>query len=86
MAGHEFDGHTGLLAHLCGVDTQYMILGSPKLRVIHLTTHLSLVDALKRVKTDRIVLCARAAKPITPTWLQRSTTHTGWRRDLVDTM
>jgi len=61
MAGHDFDGHTGLLAHLCGVDTQYMILGSPKLRVIHLTTHLSLVDALKRVKADRIVLCTRAA-------------------------
>ncbi|NQW21571.1 MAG: 4-hydroxythreonine-4-phosphate dehydrogenase PdxA [Chloroflexi bacterium] len=61
MAGHEFDGHTGLLAHLCNVDTQYMILGSPKLRVIHLTTHLSLVDALKLVKTDRIVKCARAA-------------------------
>ena len=61
MAGHEFDGHTGLLAHLCNVDTQYMILGSPKLRVIHLTTHLSLVDALKLVKTDRIVKCTRAA-------------------------
>jgi 4-hydroxythreonine-4-phosphate dehydrogenase len=61
MAGHDFDGHTGLLAHLCGVDTQYMILGSPKLRVIHLTTHLSLVDALKQVKTDRIVKCTRAA-------------------------
>jgi 4-phospho-D-threonate 3-dehydrogenase / 4-phospho-D-erythronate 3-dehydrogenase len=61
MAGHDFDGHTGLLAHLCRVDTQYMVLGSPKLRVIHLTTHLSLVDALKRVKTDRIVLCTRAA-------------------------
>jgi 4-hydroxythreonine-4-phosphate dehydrogenase len=61
MAGHDFDGHTGLLADLCGVDTQYMILGSPKLRVIHLTTHLSLVDALKRVKTDRIVRCTRAA-------------------------
>ena len=61
MAGHDFDGHTGLLAHLCNVDTQYMILGSPKLRVIHLTTHLSLVDALKRVKTDRIVKCTRAA-------------------------
>ena len=37
------------------------ILGSLKLRVIHLTTHLLLVDALKRVKTDRIVLCTRAA-------------------------
>jgi 4-phospho-D-threonate 3-dehydrogenase / 4-phospho-D-erythronate 3-dehydrogenase len=61
MAGHEFDGHTGLLANLCNVDTQYMILGSPKLRVIHLTTHLSLVDALKRVETDRIVKCTRAA-------------------------
>ncbi|MDA1280694.1 MAG: 4-hydroxythreonine-4-phosphate dehydrogenase PdxA [Chloroflexi bacterium] len=61
MAGHDFDGHTGLLAHLCGVDTQYMILGSEKLRVIHLTTHLSLVDALKLVKTDRIVKCARSA-------------------------
>jgi 4-phospho-D-threonate 3-dehydrogenase / 4-phospho-D-erythronate 3-dehydrogenase len=61
MAGHDFDGHTGLLAHLCNVDTQYMILGSPKLRVIHLTTHLSLVDALKRVETDRIVKCTLAA-------------------------
>ena len=61
MAGHDFDGHTGLLAHLCNVDTQYMILGSPKLRVIHLTTHLSLVDALKQVKTARIVKCTRAA-------------------------
>jgi len=61
MAGHEFDGHTGLLAHLCNVDTQYMILGSSKLRVIHLTTHLSLVDALKQVKTDRIVKCTKAA-------------------------
>ena len=61
MAGHDYDGHTGLLAHLCNVDTQYMVLGSPKLRVIHLTTHLSLVDALKRVKTDRIVKCTRAA-------------------------
>ncbi len=61
MAGHKFDGHTGLLAHLCKVDTQYMILGSPKLRVIHLTTHLSLVDALKQVKKDRIVSCTRAA-------------------------
>lgn len=61
MAGHEFDGHTGLLAYLCGVNTQYMVLGSPKLRVIHLTTHLSLVDALKRVKKDRIIACTRAA-------------------------
>ena len=61
MAGHDYDGHTGLLAHLCKVDTQYMILGSPKLRVIHLTTHLSLVDALNLVKTDRIVKCTRAA-------------------------
>ena len=61
MAGHEFDGHTGLLAHLCNVDTQYMILGSPKLRVIHLTTHLSLVDALKLIKTDLIMKCTRAA-------------------------
>jgi 4-hydroxythreonine-4-phosphate dehydrogenase len=61
IAGHGFDGHTGLLAHLCNVDTQYMILGSPKLRVIHLSTHISLVDALKRVKTDRIVKCVWAA-------------------------
>jgi 4-hydroxythreonine-4-phosphate dehydrogenase len=61
LAGHEFDGHTGLLAYLCGVNTQYMVLGSPKLRVIHLTTHLSLVDALKRVKKDRIIACTRAA-------------------------
>ena len=60
LAGHKFDGHTGLLAHLCGVKSQFMVLGSPKLKVIHLTTHIDLGTAVTRVKTDRIVACIRA--------------------------
>jgi 4-hydroxythreonine-4-phosphate dehydrogenase len=60
LAGHKFDGHTGLLAHLCGVRSQYMVLGSPRLKVIHLSTHVDLATAVTRVTTDRIAACIRA--------------------------
>jgi 4-hydroxythreonine-4-phosphate dehydrogenase len=61
LAGHRYDGHTGLLAHLCGVRSQFMVLGSPRLKVIHLSTHVDLAAAVTRVKTDRVLACIRAA-------------------------
>lgn len=48
-AGHVFPGHTELLAHLTGTEEVSMMLTTPKLRVIHVTTHIGLVDAIERI-------------------------------------
>lgn len=53
MAGHHYDGHTGLLAHL--TDGQaWMILASDKLKVIHTSTHVSLKEAIARTTPERV--------------------------------
>ncbi|WP_314173852.1 4-hydroxythreonine-4-phosphate dehydrogenase PdxA [Streptomyces winkii] len=49
-AGHFFPGHTELLAHLTGVDEVSMMLSTPKVKVIHVTTHIGLLDAVKRIE------------------------------------
>ncbi|WP_156252653.1 4-hydroxythreonine-4-phosphate dehydrogenase PdxA [Pseudactinotalea terrae] len=48
-AGHVFPGHTELLAHLTGTEEVSMMLTTPQLRVIHVTTHIGLVDAIERI-------------------------------------
>jgi 4-hydroxythreonine-4-phosphate dehydrogenase len=48
-AGHLFPGHTELLAALTGTPEVSMMLSAPKLRVIHCTTHIGLVDAVERI-------------------------------------
>ncbi|GAB2623526.1 4-hydroxythreonine-4-phosphate dehydrogenase PdxA [Pseudactinotalea suaedae] len=48
-AGHLFPGHTELLAHLTGTDEVSMMLTTPRLRVIHVTTHIGLIDAIERI-------------------------------------
>jgi 4-phospho-D-threonate 3-dehydrogenase / 4-phospho-D-erythronate 3-dehydrogenase len=49
-AGHQFPGHTELLAHLTGTGEVSMMLSSPKLRVIHVTTHIGLIDAIAKIE------------------------------------
>lgn len=49
-AGHVFPGHTELLAHLTGVDEVSMMLSTPTVKVIHVTTHLGLIDAIARIE------------------------------------
>ncbi|NNN29361.1 4-hydroxythreonine-4-phosphate dehydrogenase PdxA [Streptomyces sp. S3(2020)] len=49
-AGHVFPGHTELLAHLTGVDEVSMMLSTPKVKVIHVTTHIGLIDAVNRIE------------------------------------
>jgi 4-phospho-D-threonate 3-dehydrogenase / 4-phospho-D-erythronate 3-dehydrogenase len=49
-AGHRFPGHTELLAHLTGVDEVSMMLSTPKVKVIHVTTHIGLIDAIARIE------------------------------------
>ena len=49
-AGHRFPGHTELLAHLTGTDEVSMMLSTPKVKVIHVTTHIGLIDAIERIE------------------------------------
>lgn len=48
--GHIFPGHTELLAHLTGVDEVSMMLATPTVKVIHVTTHIGLIDAVNRIE------------------------------------
>lgn len=53
-AGHHYDGHTGMLAHLTGCKSSWMLLASETLNVIHVSTHVSLKDAIARATPQRI--------------------------------
>lgn len=55
LAGHPYDGHTGLLAHLCGVDNPFMLLAAPDFAVIHVSAHVPLREAIERVRTGRVL-------------------------------
>jgi 4-hydroxythreonine-4-phosphate dehydrogenase len=59
-AGHHYDGHTGMLASLTGAKSSFMLLTSERLNVIHVSTHISLKDAIDRARTDRILATIRA--------------------------
>jgi 4-hydroxythreonine-4-phosphate dehydrogenase len=54
-AGYHYDGHTELLAHLCGVEHVTMMLTGGGLRVTHVSTHCSLHEAINRVKRERVM-------------------------------
>ena len=54
-AGHHFDGHTGLLAEVCKAPGATMMLVADKLRVTHVSTHVSLRQAIDRVRPERIL-------------------------------
>lgn len=59
-AGFEYPGHTEFLAALTGVPgKQIMMLASPHLRVVPVTVHVSLRDALTTLTTEKIVATAR---------------------------
>ncbi|MBL27933.1 MAG: 4-hydroxythreonine-4-phosphate dehydrogenase PdxA [Rhodospirillaceae bacterium] len=59
-AGHHFDGHTGLLAHLTGSPSSFMLLASEKLSTVHVSTHVALADAIERTKKARVLETIRA--------------------------
>ncbi|HET7315043.1 4-hydroxythreonine-4-phosphate dehydrogenase PdxA [Salinisphaera sp.] len=49
-AGHNYPGHTEILAALTGTEEVSMMLTTPKLRVIHVTTHIGLIDAVNKIE------------------------------------
>jgi len=58
-AGYHYDGHTQLLAELCGVSEVAMMLVSGNLRVSHVSTHVSLLRAIETVRPERILTVLR---------------------------
>lgn len=59
-AGHHYDGHTGMLRSLTGAQAAYMLLASDRLKVIHVSTHVALKDAITRATTERVLATIRA--------------------------
>jgi 4-hydroxythreonine-4-phosphate dehydrogenase len=48
--GHNFPGHTELLAYLTATPEVSMMLSTPKMRVLHVTTHIGLSDAIAKIE------------------------------------
>ena len=60
-AGYRYDGHTELLAELCGQPKVTMMLVAGKLRICHVSTHVSLAQAITRVRPERILQVVQLA-------------------------
>ncbi|MDO8336989.1 MAG: 4-hydroxythreonine-4-phosphate dehydrogenase PdxA [Microcella sp.] len=54
LGGHAFPGHTELLAHEFGVENYSLVLSASDLSIFHLTTHVSLSDAIAGIVPERI--------------------------------
>lgn len=54
-AGHHFAGHTEIYAHYTGTKKYAMLLVEEKMKVIHVSTHVSLRQACDLVQKDRIL-------------------------------
>ncbi len=61
LAGHHFAGHTEIYAHYTGTRNYTMLLAHQNLRVVHVSTHVSLREACDRVKKKRILEVIRIA-------------------------
>lgn len=55
LAGVPFPGHTEALATLSGASQSAMMLVNERLRVVHVTTHVSLRQAIELATTERIL-------------------------------
>ena len=55
MAGHKFSGHTEIYAKYTNTKKYAMLLAEENLRVIHVSTHVSLRQACDLVRKDRIL-------------------------------
>lgn len=61
LAGHHYSGHTEIYAQYTKTDKYTMMLAHEALRVVHVSTHVSLREACDRVKKGRVLECIRIA-------------------------
>ena len=55
LAGHHYSGHTEIYADYTGTSHYTMMLAHENLRVVHVSTHVSLREACDRVKKERVL-------------------------------
>lgn len=61
LAGHHYSGHTEIYAEYTQTEKYTMMLAHDNLRVVHVSTHVSLREACERVKKDRVLEVIRIA-------------------------
>ena len=61
LAGHHYSGHTEIYAEYTDTKKYTMMLAHENLRVVHVSTHVSLREACDRVKKDRVLEVIRIA-------------------------
>ncbi len=61
LAGHHYAGHTEIYADFTNTKSYTMMLAHENLRVVHVSTHVSLREACDRVKKDRVLEVIRIA-------------------------
>jgi len=54
LAGFHYAGHTELLAERTHAEKVSMLLVGPTLRVVHVSTHVALEEAIRRVRRERV--------------------------------
>lgn len=54
LAGHKYAGHTEIFSEFAGSGSSAMLLWSEKLKVIHISTHVSLKKACELVSRQRV--------------------------------
>lgn len=62
LAGYHYSGHTEIYADYTGTRDYAMMLADEKLRVVHVSTHVSLREACDRVTKDRVYKCIHIAQ------------------------
>jgi 4-hydroxythreonine-4-phosphate dehydrogenase len=55
LAGYSFPGHTEFLAHLTGSEEFAMAFVAANLRIVLISTHVPLAEAIKLIERDRII-------------------------------
>ena len=55
LGGYSFPGHTEFLAHLTGTEEYAMAFVAANLRIVLLSTHVPLAEAIRLVERDRLI-------------------------------
>jgi 4-hydroxythreonine-4-phosphate dehydrogenase len=61
LGGYSFPGHTEFLAHLTGTEEYAMAFVASNLRIVLLSTHVPLAEAIRMVERDRLLRVIRLA-------------------------
>jgi 4-phospho-D-threonate 3-dehydrogenase / 4-phospho-D-erythronate 3-dehydrogenase len=54
LSSPDFSGHTELIAAMCRTERYAMMLASERLTVVHVSTHVSMAEAVRRVRAERV--------------------------------